>query len=76
MTCKLCASHLTQGLSFGEMLNKETGFKARGFEVYGPVRTIEADSEEEAEDAFLDLYRDDFNAIKCVDTGYVHIVEA
>lgn len=76
MIYKLYASHLPQGLSFDEMLSKEMGFKARGFEVYGHVRTIEADSEAEAKDAFLDLYKDDFNAIKCFDIGYVHVVEA
>ena len=76
MTYKLCASHLPERLSFDEVLRRESALKAVGAEVYGPVRIIEADSEEEAKDIFLDQYGDDFNAIKCFDTGYVHVVKA
>ena len=76
MIYKLCVSHLPERLSFDEVLRRESALKAVGTEVYGPVRIIEADSEEEAKDIFLDQYGDDFNAIKCFDTGYVHVVEA
>jgi len=75
MIYKLCASHLPEGLSFDEVLRRESALKAVGIEGYGSIRTIEADSEEEAKDIFLDLYGDDFNTIKCFNTGYVHIVE-
>ena len=75
MIYKLCASHLPEGLSFDEVLRRESALKAVGTEAFGPVRTIEADSEEEAKDTFLELYGEDFNTIKCFNTGYVHIVE-
>lgn len=76
MIYKLCASHLPEGLSFDEVLLRESALKAVGTEAFGPVRTIGANSEEEAKDIFLDLYGDDFNTIKCFNTGYVHIVKA
>lgn len=74
MIYKLCASHLPEGLPFDEVLRRKSALKAVGTEAFGPARTIEADSEEEAKDIFLDQYGDDFIAIKCFDVGYVHIV--
>ena len=76
MLYRLCGSHLPSELSFRDELNRKCASGAVGITTYGPVRIIEADSEEDAKDAFLDLYRDYFNAIKRFDTGYVHIVEA
>ena len=75
MIYKLCASRLPQGLSFHEVLRREFALKALDIKAYGPVRTIEADSEAEAKYTFLDLYGEDFNSIECFNTGYVHIVE-
>ena len=75
MKFELCASHLPENLSFRERCAQEINLKAVGKIVYGPVRCIDASSIDEAKELFLDLYAEDFSAIKCVGTGSVHVTE-
>ena len=56
MLYRLCGSHLPSELSFRDELNRKCASGAVGITTYGPVRIIEADSEEEAKDIFLDQY--------------------
>ena len=75
MIYKLCAPHIPENLDYGEKCQHQLSLSARGIQVYGPVRYVEADNPDEARDKFLDQFGDDFDLIGCYRGGYVHISE-